>query len=207
MRFAKYPIIALAGALALGACADTDDDVGEVEIAEPAGQVTMAEGMDNDGFTRLDLNRDSRLDETEFTGDFGQRGIYNRWTGGDAAGLDDEHFGEGVFGLFDTDRDTRLNEAEWNEGLTGFGDANYDRGTFADWDTDRDSYLNDDELTEGFNRTGLFGEWDTNRDARIAQDEFDRGWFGRFDRNTDTFLDTNEWDEGFRRWGAGLGLT
>lgn len=99
-------------------------------------------------YTAYDMNNDDRLDRNEFTTAYNDLGYYNTW---------------------DTDRDGRLMESEWNEGLNAYY-KDYNMGTFGtfnDWDMDRDGFVSNNEFVER-----NYGMWDMNRDGYIEVAEF-----------------------------------
>ena len=150
------------------------------------------------GYGQWDTDRNATLASDEFAGWFRDRGIFNRWSGGDA-GIDRDEFGRGALGLWDRDRDSRVTETEWNEGVRGwYDDASY--GAFGDWDANRDSALDATEIGQGFESTNRWGAWDTNRNSMLEENEFGESAFGVWDDNNDSILDNNEWSSEVGFW-------
>lgn len=103
-------------------------------------------------YTAYDMNKDDRLDRNEFTTAYNDLGYFNTW---------------------DTDRDGRLMESEWNEGLNSYY-PDYDMGAYGgytDWDLDNDGFISDNEFVER-----NYGMWDMNRDGYIEVSEYN-DWF------------------------------
>ncbi len=109
---------------------------------------------------------------------------------------------------WDTDRDTRINRAEWDQ---GFGAE----GVFDRYDRNRDGGMDADEFG-AFSRQGVvsqgenapastrptfadrFGEgafetWDRDRDSRLSRSEFDEGVFSGYDRDRSGDVDRSEY--------------
>lgn len=140
----------LALALALFSACDATPEY--VEEAEEEGLIEATEVEDNtfgaetNYYTDWDRNRDEYLDSDEI--------------------------GAGTYGLYDEDRDGRLNQEEWGLFEGAFSDNEI--GEFEAWDANRDGFLDNDEYATGFGNSGIYNSWDANRDNRIDADEFSR---------------------------------
>lgn len=206
MRTRAWPVAsALVAALALGACGPDEVEVvdepvvGEVGVGEGVAPVVGETTTPVAGFEQWDADRSGSLASNEFGGWVRDGGVFNRWSGGDT-GIDTNEFGAGALGLWDRDRDSRVTETEWNDGVRGwYDDDSY--GAFGDWDVNDDTFLDAGEIGGGFERTNRWSAWDTNRNSMLEENEFGEGAFGAWDANNDAMLDTNEWNTGYGLWG------
>jgi Ca2+-binding EF-hand superfamily protein len=99
------------------------------------------------------------------------------------------------FGSWDTNRDDRIDENEFN---TVMDDNDY----YNRWDADRDNRISETEWNTGIgenypdydeNTDGLFDDWDTDRDGYLNNDEYYGGTFNAWDDDRSGYLDTNEY--------------
>lgn len=203
MRMSRLSAVsALVAALTLGACAGEETEVAEVGEVETGAVAPVADaGVDpvaENGFGQWDVDRNASLASNEFGTYMRDRGIFNRWSGGDT-GIDRDEFGRGALGLWDRDRDSRVTETEWTEGVRGwYDDDSY--GAFGDWDLNDDAALDATEIGQGFETTNRWSVWDTNRNNMLEENEFGEGAFGAWDTNRDSMLDENEWTAGSGLW-------
>jgi len=130
----------------------------------------------------VDANRDSRLDENEFSTWWRQRGLYNRWNTDGTAGLTEAEFSRGAYGAWERN-EAGSTEAEWNAGTGGWFDADAKFDAFDEWDVSRNNLVEEDEYVAGADRYGLFDGWNENRDEMLDEEEFDDGIFDIFDAN------------------------
>lgn len=101
----------------------------------------------NDPYTALDTDADTRLNQAEFATGARDAGYFVEW---------------------DTDRDRRLNQSELRE---GYMRAGVQTSYWADvWDLNEDGYLSEEELYEGH-----FQELDRNDDDYLDRAEYEAG--------------------------------
>lgn len=110
-------------------------------------------GQNKSNFSTLDMNKDRRIDATEFNNTFRDNNIYTDW---------------------DANDDNRLDENEWNANYTSYyNDLDNREGLFDEWDVNNDSWLEENEY-----RDGTFDLWDENDDDFLDQDEYNN-WYDR----------------------------
>ena len=205
----SWTIAALAGALLLGGCGETEEGLGEgaealeagVEESAGALEAGVEETGDAVGIAGWDADNDRRLASNEWGSAAEGEGWFDRWDSDAETGINAEEFGAGAVGIWDTDADQRIAETEWNEGVGNwYEDDSY--GEFSDWDANNDDFLDAGELGEGFETTGLFGDWDVNENSLLEENEWNESVFSTWDANDDTFVDENEWRTGYAVWGV-----
>lgn len=79
------------------------------------------------GFSEWDTNGDGAVGYEEFDSGFDDEGAFNSWDANDDNMLDEQEYGEGIFGLYDEDGNGDLTEDE-------YGDFNDDAGDNGFWD-------------------------------------------------------------------------
>lgn len=110
-------------------------------------------------------NEQGQFTQTEFN-----QGVFSRWDADQDGYLSADEYATGNatwetqygnnFGVWDQNRDSRLDPNEYNQGMT-------ETGIFNEWDRDRDGTINTTEFNQG-----TFNTWDTNRDGYLDNNEY-----------------------------------
>lgn len=110
-----------------------------------------------------DTNTDQRLDQTEFSTGFKQRGLYDKWDADNNDVLTNEEFTAGI-----GDRTDKFNERfganafeTWNtDGADGLTENEFYEGVYGAYDADDDTYVNPAEYEAFEDDAGEGGFWD-----------------------------------------------
>ena len=108
---------------------------------------------------------------------------YKDWNKDGNNVLDKEEFYQGLYQVWDKDKDGNIAEGEFTDGANKFfADYNFkEYGQYADWDTDNSGALSSAEFREGMKGTvdsdptaqDLLVIWDTDNDPAIERIELD----------------------------------
>ena len=188
-------ITALALILAIGGCRSQDENQTAIDAGSELDMTPATTPAGQADFGQFDTNGDNQLDADEFGGWIDHQGWLNKWDLNGDHTLDQDEFASGQFGLWDTNRDSRISEAEWHQNAAEwFASGSY--GDWSDWDANHDSYLDPDEFRSGLRNSGLFDAWDADHNGALDGDEFRNGWLARLDTNHDSVISADEWAAG-----------
>lgn len=179
--------LALTGALALCACADSapQADVG-AETEEGAQEDAAPLNEADYNYDDWDLGAEATLGREEL-GTWAEEKGWRR--------LDEEGFAETAFGLWDLDADGIVSEREWTLATERwYGDV--DEGDWGDWDRDGDSALTLEEAREGVATRGVFGRVDRNGDGVVDGTEMGDWLLESWDADADRRVGRGEWRGG-----------
>jgi hypothetical protein len=143
-------------------------------------------------FRNVDSDRNLELTSREFARVGSQIG--GRWDLNDNGRIDRNEFDISLYNVFDTNRDRRVTQGEFNRSWRDWG-----RGTqplaFSDLDQNGDGILDRNEFSSGIDNAGLFDRWDQNHSGDLADNEFDNGLYGIWDADQNGTLAQNEFDD------------
>ena len=71
-------------------------------------------GMEGQNWADWDVNRDNRLDENEFRTGAARGNYYNDWDRDGDRMLNEREYSDGIFGLWDNDRDNAITNDDYN---------------------------------------------------------------------------------------------
>lgn len=214
----KRTLIALASTTALVGAAQADMFDFNTYDGDRDGFVTQTEyrdGLVRDGYyTRLDANRDGRLDTNEFA----DTEFYASYDGDADGFLTEDEYYDGLYASYDRDADGRLSDGEFGEFRTagntfldGVGDvvtgtvnagASVVEGTVGGtldllgFDNDSDRMLNDAEFRTALTENGYFDRFDRNNDGFLAENEISDDtqiYLSEYDADADGRLSSDEY--------------
>lgn len=174
-----------------------------VMVNNQTGTGNSAQTMDNRAnvtgavptqWTFRDIDGDSNLELSDREFSRVSRDVYGRWDANRDTRLDETEFYTGLYSVFDTNRDRRVTQNEFNRGWRnwGIGDRQVSYGMV---DANNDGFLDANEFRTGFDRLSYYDRWDADRDGLLAQNEFNTGMYDVWDADSDGVLAQNEFNE------------
>lgn len=161
----------------------------ETDEMEPLSNTNSEVGV----FEKWDTNKDSQIDQDEFSSIIGDPGLHGDWDTNYDGVYDDDELYTGFFNDWDTDKDGYIDRDEYATGNTEweleYGD------NFEEWDANDDDRLDVEEYSTAMNQTGVTGNWDANSDGLYSDDEVNGRFFDRWDTDNDGFLNEDEFNE------------
>lgn len=141
----KYLALVPIAALGVIAACTAEPEVAEAEAVAPMATETMGTEVATPvAGTSWDANSDGRFERAEYTA-----------------------YGPANFNTYDTNRDNRIDQTEFNTGWTNTGWRDGE-GAFGVFDTNRDTYLDNDEFFSDSSYTSL----DADNDGALSSDEW-----------------------------------
>lgn len=157
----------------------------------PQVETTLTDlDIDEPVFTELDRDDDDHLDEEELHDatvvyydvlDMDQDGI-----------LTDRELSDGLFGVWDVNRDGRLSEQEFERGALAWFPADVETDPLA-WDANDDSRVDRAEFHAGLERERVLASWDRDGDGRVTDLELTGALLETWDTDGSQHIDALEW--------------
>lgn len=144
-------------------------------------------------YADFDINGDSNVTLDEFEEVFAAN-YYDDWNNDDNEYLDDEDFFMTVYGMWDTDGDKTLSDAEWRMGFDYYY-GNYVIYDYATIDTNNDGFVSWEEFDEAVSDTQFFVSWDADASEYLDKEELGEGVFKIWDLNNNGILDEKEFNK------------
>lgn len=166
----------------------------------PTGTRTDVTGAVPTQWTFRNVDRDQNLELTDR--EFSRVGgsIYGRWDANQNSRLEENEFYNGLYNVFDINRDGRVAQNEFNRGWRNWGLTNQ-QVSYGTFDANGDGVLDQNEFRSGFDRIGYYGRWDVDSDGLLAENEFSTGMYDIWDADSDGILAQNEFNDlAERKW-------
>lgn len=144
-----------------------------------------------DDFLAWDTDGNLRIDRSEFEAAANNAGLFSEWNKNGDNVLTASELSQGVFTIYDEDRDDLLDKEEFAAWNTAWGGAYEDR--WDAWDTDDNNMLTVEEFSTGFDEAGVFYKWDVVDDQVYTKEEVYNGLFEALDTGGDGYLTEEEY--------------
>lgn len=95
-------------------------------LAFASGSAFADNGMSNDGsngssnndtFSTMDADGDGQVSASEFHNFYDDADVFDLWDANSDGWIDDDEFGDGLYGYYDDDDDGYISDAEWENGI------------------------------------------------------------------------------------------